>query len=179
MAHRAPIMVKPAVFVSPVFAASIAHGAWVTDPKTGCKITNPNPKPNETITWTGECRNGLAQGLGAVIWYKDGVLGNISVTNFTDGKWGKITKAERLQDLRPIARQGNKAAQYGLGKLYEYGKGVEKDYAEAARWYKKSAEQGYASSEFKMGFAYRRGRGVAKNDGKSIFWYKKRRSPRT
>ena len=170
MAHRASIMVKLAVFVVPLLAASIAHGAWVTDPRTGCKATNPNPKPNETITWTGECRNGLTQGLGAVIWYKDGVLGSISVTNYTDGKWGKVTPAERLQVLRPIAGRGNKAAQYGLGKLYEYGRGVEKDDAEALRWYRKSAEQGYASAEFKMGYAYRHGRGVSKNATKSVSW---------
>jgi hypothetical protein len=44
---------------------------WLPDSK-GCKIWNPNPHPNETITWSGGCANGLAEGEGVLVWFKDG-----------------------------------------------------------------------------------------------------------
>jgi TPR repeat protein len=47
-----------------------------------------------------------------------------------------------LRLWRPLAEQGNAAAQKGLGELYEFGLGVPKDEAEAAVWYRKAAEQG-------------------------------------
>ena len=37
----------------------------------------------------------------------------------------------------------DKVAQYNVGNCYYLGKGVEKNYKEAAKWYQKSAEQGY------------------------------------
>ena len=37
-----------------------------------CYVWNPNPKPDETVTWTGECSSGLAQGTGKLIWVWDG-----------------------------------------------------------------------------------------------------------
>ncbi len=44
-------------------------GCWmelVTHP--GCYVWNPNPQPDETATWTGECSAGFAQGLGTLTW---------------------------------------------------------------------------------------------------------------
>ena len=40
--------------------------------RLGCYVWNPNPQPDETVTWTGECRGGLAQGTGSVTWVSDG-----------------------------------------------------------------------------------------------------------
>ena len=42
--------------------------------------------------------------------------------------------ATALKEWRPLAEQGNTDAQYGLGLLYDSGKGVPRDNAEAARW---------------------------------------------
>lgn len=39
----------------------------------GCKLVNPNPVPNETVRWSGACKNGYAQGSGTLTWFKDGV----------------------------------------------------------------------------------------------------------
>lgn len=39
-----------------------------------------------------------------------------------------------LSLLKPLAEQGNPAAQYQLGYMYLYGHGVEKNYAEAWFW---------------------------------------------
>ncbi|HEX2964585.1 MAG TPA: hypothetical protein VHO84_02310 [Syntrophorhabdaceae bacterium] len=59
--------------VSLLFVSVGAHaGEWIVDSKTGCKSWNPNPLPNETISWSGECVDGYTSGLGTEIWYKDG-----------------------------------------------------------------------------------------------------------
>lgn len=46
-------------------------GEWIIDDK-GCKHWNGNPGPNETITWSGKCKNGYAIGTGTLQWYQDG-----------------------------------------------------------------------------------------------------------
>jgi hypothetical protein len=55
-------------------ACASAEDGWIAD-KNGCKIANPSPKPGETVTWSGACANGFAQGQGVVQWYKDGKPG--------------------------------------------------------------------------------------------------------
>ncbi len=51
-----------------------AEDGWIAD-KNGCKLANPSPKPGETVTWSGPCINGFAQGRGIVQWYVDGKAG--------------------------------------------------------------------------------------------------------
>jgi uncharacterized protein len=45
--------------------------------------------------------------------------------------------AVALKELRPLAERGNAAAQLGLGRMYETGKGVLKDEVKAAKWYRR------------------------------------------
>ena len=53
-----------------------APGAWsgeenyISD-SNGCKIANPSPKPNETVTWSGACKDGFAEGTGVMQWFED------------------------------------------------------------------------------------------------------------
>jgi hypothetical protein len=47
---------------------------WIADAK-GCKIANPNPKPNETVKWSGGCKNGYAEGKGVLEYAVDGKPG--------------------------------------------------------------------------------------------------------
>jgi uncharacterized protein len=62
-----------------------------------------------------------------------------------------------LQLVRPLAEQGNAAAQDLLGSLHETGKGVLQDKAEAAKWHQNAADQGYAPAQFKVGEMYYNG----------------------
>ena len=48
---------------------------WIKDTK-GCKIANPNPKPNETVAWSGPCPNGVAEGMGVLQFSMDGKAGS-------------------------------------------------------------------------------------------------------
>jgi len=47
------------------------EASWIADAK-GCKIANPFPQPGETVTWNGQCVNGLADGQGVMQWFIDG-----------------------------------------------------------------------------------------------------------
>ena len=40
----------------------------------GCKVYNPAPQENETISWSGDCLDGFAQGEGVLEWYINGQL---------------------------------------------------------------------------------------------------------
>jgi TPR repeat protein len=47
-----------------------------------------------------------------------------------------------FEGLLGKARVGDRAMQFEVGVAYETGSGVERDYVEAARWYRVSADQG-------------------------------------
>lgn len=55
------------------WAAEVESG-WLADSK-GCKIYNPSPKPNETLTWSGPCLDGIAEGKGTIQYSINGKLG--------------------------------------------------------------------------------------------------------
>lgn len=50
--------------------------------------------------------------------------------------------AAEAEALKEKASNGDADAQCKLGVMYEFGRGVTKDYLEAVKWYRKSAEQG-------------------------------------
>ena len=81
--------------------------------------------------------------------------------------------AAALALLRPLADQGDAAAQYNLAQMYRYGKGVPQDLPEAVRWYQKAALQGDRFAQFNLGVMYDEGRGVQKNIDDAIAWYRK------
>jgi hypothetical protein len=86
-------------------------------------------------------------------------------------KSSDLTKAAK-QYLK-AAEQGDAAAQYNLGIMYDHGRGVPQDYTKAAVWYQRAAEQGYAPAQFNLGVAYYDGQGVPKDDVIAAFWYRK------
>ena len=62
--------------------------------------------------------------------------------------------ATALREWRPLAEQGNAAAQYNLGYMYNFGWGLPQNDAEAMKWYHKAAEQGFADAQFRLGAMY-------------------------
>ena len=79
----------------------------------------------------------------------------------------------QVQNLRQRAKQGDAIAQFTLGSCYANGRGVVRDYAEAAKWYRLSAEQGYAAAQNRLGVCCSRGLGVAQNYTEAVSWYRK------
>jgi len=43
-------------------------GRWMSDPKTGCKIWDDTPAPEQSVSWSGECKGGHAEGRGIAQW---------------------------------------------------------------------------------------------------------------
>ena len=57
--------------------------------------------------------------------------------------------------------------------MYRQGKGVQQDYAEAAKWYRKAANQGDIGSQYNLGRMYRDGLGVPQNWEEAVKLYRK------
>ena len=72
-----------------------------------------------------------------------------------------------------LAEQGYAYAQYNLGVMYENGRGVRQDYAEAFRWFRKAAEQGHAEAQYNLGEMYHIGQGVRQDLHLSKEWFGK------
>jgi len=49
----------------PATLAADDEVAWIAD-SHGCKVANTFPRPGETITWSGSCSNGYADGDGVL-----------------------------------------------------------------------------------------------------------------
>jgi TPR repeat protein len=75
--------------------------------------------------------------------------------------------------LSLLAEQGDAKGQQKLGNMYYYGDGVDKDYVEAVKWYRKSAEQGDAHGQGGLADMYYHGYGVDKDYVEAIKWYRK------
>ncbi|ENT1444965.1 sel1 repeat family protein [Neisseria gonorrhoeae] len=91
----------------------------------------------QTVKWLAAAL--IALGLNQAVWAGD-------VSDFR----------ENLQ----AAEQGNVAAQFNLGVMYENGQGVRQDYVQAVQWYRKASEQGDAQAQYNLGLMYYDGRGV-------------------
>jgi TonB family protein len=75
--------------------------------------------------------------------------------------------------LKPLAEQGNVAAQYSLGLFYRNGTGVARDDVQSVMWFRKAAEQGHANAENNLGLMYIDGRGVPKDFSQAEIWFER------
>ena len=71
----------------------------------------------------------------------------------------------------PLAEAGSADAQAIMGALHQSGRGVARDYGEAARWFEKAARQGNSEAQFNLGALYNYGAGVARDLGQAYVWY--------
>lgn len=78
-----------------------------------------------------------------------------------------------IDELKLYAHQGDLEAQNKLGAAYFNGKGVEKNAAEAQRWFRESAEKGFAKAQYNLGVIYYLGQGVVRNNEEAVKWFEK------
>jgi MORN repeat protein len=45
---------------------------WITATNQPCKVWNPAPQPNESVMWSGPCKDGYASGKGVLLWTANG-----------------------------------------------------------------------------------------------------------
>ncbi len=58
---------------TPARAATDPDMQWIAD-ANGCKAANPFPRPGESVTWSGACKDGLMEGKGVLQWFVDGKI---------------------------------------------------------------------------------------------------------
>ena len=90
----------------------------------------------------------------------------------------KATSASGAKDYqtafeiwKSLAEQRNAEAQFNLGRMYSYGRGVKQNHKEAVKWYRLSAEQGDADAQFNLGLMYHKGQGVLQDYVLSHMWF--------
>ena len=77
--------------------------------RPGCYVWNPFPQPRETVSWTGACGGGKAQGTGTLTWADDGGVlqtntGGRLVDGEKNGHWvirdanGVVTEGPYVDD---------------------------------------------------------------------------------
>lgn len=74
--------------------------------------------------------------------------------------------AHRL--LVPLAENGDAKAQFNLGLLYAYGRGVAMNNGEAVKWYRKASDQGDTLAQTELGSMYKFGWGTTKNPAEAV-----------
>jgi TPR repeat protein len=78
-----------------------------------------------------------------------------------------------VERIRLQAGEGDAAAQYRLGRMYERGESVHRDFREAMKWYQRAADQGFPQAQNSLGWFYREGQGVEQDFGAALKWYRK------
>jgi uncharacterized protein len=78
--------------------------------------------------------------------------------------------SQGLDELRKNAENGDANAQALLGGHYARGKGVQQDFTEAARWYRRAADQGDAFAQYNLGVSYAEGQGVPQDYIAAHMW---------
>ncbi len=76
-----------------------------------------------------------------------------------------------LEELRPLADQGEADAQVLLGDLYFQGIGLPANYSLAWTWYNRAALNDDPIGQYKLGKMYWDGIGVPRDDTKAVEWY--------
>jgi uncharacterized protein len=80
---------------------------------------------------------------------------------------------EDFLSTEKAARTGDAGSQFILGSMYAQGRGVQQDYSEAVRWFRKAAEQGLADAQTTLGADYAAGIGVAQDYSEALRWFRK------
>ena len=83
------------------------------------------------------------------------------------------TEKKDYEETKQKAEKGDVDAQYHLAMLYDFGRGTEKNDAEAARWCRKAAEKGHAEAQFSLAQTLRLGEAVAPDMKEAFAWFMK------
>jgi len=104
----------------------------------------------------------------------------VSELHSAENRWKEGDSAYRRGDYetalnvyRSLAEKGVVQAQFSMGLMYTYGKGIPVNYVEAAKWYRKAADKGFVNAEYVMGILHENGHGVLQNYSKAVEWYRK------
>lgn len=80
---------------------------------------------------------------------------------------------EAFKQALELAEEGDIQAVYMLGYYNYYGRGVEQDYAQAEKWYRKAGEQGHLGAQISIGEMYEGGHGVPRDYAEALKWFRR------
>ena len=80
---------------------------------------------------------------------------------------------EEISVINKRAQCGDAEAQCELGVCYLLGKGVERDYERAIKWFYAAAVQGVIAAQYNLGVIFELGLGVAKDEEGALKWFLK------
>ncbi len=81
---------------------------------------------------------------------------------------GCATPQQQFESAKSAALAGNRDSQYAVGRMYYIGRGVEKDHAEAAKWFRQAADSGHARAAANLAGMYERGDGVPQDYAEAL-----------
>lgn len=84
--------------------------------------------------------------------------------------WRRGRYETALDEFQAAAVAGDVRAALALAQMYETGRGVERDPAEALRWRGQAASAGHAGTQFELGRDYLNGTGVARDPVRAAYW---------
>ncbi len=90
----ASLLVGPVLFLG---STQVAEAAEARDLKSGCQLLGLPPLDQLTVSWSGECSDGRAQGVGNVYGFSAGELRYILRARFADGQ---LVRTEQHEDCR-------------------------------------------------------------------------------
>ena len=76
-----------------------------------------------------------------------------------------------FREWLPLAEAGSAEAQFNIGVLFQKGRGVPADSAEALRWYRRAAWQGHADAQNNLGGMLSRGEGIPEDYVQAHMWF--------
>ncbi|HEX3486370.1 MAG TPA: hypothetical protein VHT51_15000 [Micropepsaceae bacterium] len=59
---------------------------WITASNKPCKVWNPEPQADESVTWSGACKDGYATGRGVLRWTENGKPDMVFDGEYANGK---------------------------------------------------------------------------------------------
>ncbi len=69
------------------------------------------------------------------------------------------------------AAKGHTSAQYSMGTIYNYGRGIKEDKEKAMTWYLKASDNNHSWARYEIGDMHQQGKGVKKDIKTALSWY--------
>lgn len=102
-----------------------------------------------------------------IIGYAQGNLANI----LWDEIHSESDKSTVIDLYKESIKNGNEVSMYNLGRFFDVGNKVERDYLVAYDYYRMAAEHNYPDAQAELGWMYEMGNGVSRDYYKSAYWY--------
>lgn len=81
------------------------------------------------------------------------------------------SQSDDIAATRQLAEQGDAYAQLHMAYMYQHGKGLPQDEAEAFKWYRKAADQGMPAGQNSLGVMHAEGKVVPQDYLAAYIWF--------